>query len=158
MSFRGKLQLKPPSLDCSHANAEPHHTHHETRDNIQVFDDSRGDSIHRLGARFKNANAVQYPSVLRRSYSQISHGVFSIELMQEKCICCGVQSAHIKCHPPFFFFFFYKKCFMKCWEEHATVRYNTCYYVNTEHLQARRHPPHTHCIPVVPNCSSPPAS
>lgn len=47
MSFRGKLRLKLPSLDRSHANAEPHRTRHETRDNIQVPDDSGGDGIRR---------------------------------------------------------------------------------------------------------------
>lgn len=47
MSFRGKLRLKLPSLDRSHANAEPHRTRHETRDNVQVPDDSGGDGIRR---------------------------------------------------------------------------------------------------------------
>lgn len=47
MSFRGKLRLKLPSLDRSHANAECHFTRHETRDNIQVLDDSDGDGARR---------------------------------------------------------------------------------------------------------------
>lgn len=47
MSFRGKLRLKLPILDRSHANAECHFTRHETRDNIQVLDDSDGDGARR---------------------------------------------------------------------------------------------------------------
>lgn len=49
MSFRGKLQLKPPAWTVHTQIPKPHHTHHETQDNIQVFGDRREVAIHCLG-------------------------------------------------------------------------------------------------------------